>query len=87
MSTTRRKFTAEYKMKVVLAALKETQTLAELAAQHEVHPGVIQQWKKHFLERGASLFQEKSTKESGSKEEETNKLYEQIGRLQITHQN
>jgi len=35
---TRRNFSAEFKAKVALEALVGDQTLAELAARHEVHP-------------------------------------------------
>jgi transposase len=83
MSITRRKFTSEFKMNVVLAAIKENQTLAELASKYEVHPNLIQQWKKVFLEKARGIFEEKGSSDSDRKEDETGKLYEQIGRLQI----
>ena len=38
---TRRNFSAEFKAKMVLEALVGDQTLAELAAKHEVHPNMI----------------------------------------------
>jgi len=82
MSITRRKFTAEFKMKVVLAALKETQTVAELAAKFEIHPVQIQQWKKQFLEKAPLVFGDKASAGEEKKDEESAKLYEQIGRLQ-----
>jgi hypothetical protein len=37
--------TASYKSKVVLAALKGDETLAELAQQFDVHPNQITEWK------------------------------------------
>jgi transposase-like protein len=37
MGTSRRKFTSEFKKKVVLEALKERQTIQELANRYEVH--------------------------------------------------
>ena len=57
MGTTRRKFTAEFKKKVVLEALKERNTIQELAAKFEIHPQQITDWKKHFLENSGSAFE------------------------------
>ena len=37
----RRKFSADFKAKVVLEALKEWNTVEELAKKHEVHPDLV----------------------------------------------
>ena len=44
----RKKFSAEFKAKVSIEALKEQKTVAELAVQYDIHPTQIQTWKKHF---------------------------------------
>ena len=44
----RRKFTSEFKKQVVLEALKERETLSELAQKYDVHPQQITTWKAHF---------------------------------------
>ena len=81
--TSRRKFTAEFKTKVVLEILKERQTLPELAKKHEVHPTQLNSWKKEFLDRSTVVFSTKP--ESGSQEHagEIEKLYAVIGQLQV----
>jgi hypothetical protein len=51
MSTkqTRRRFSSEFKLKVVLDALKERQSLAELSQKYEVSQVMISRWKSEFL--------------------------------------
>ena len=79
---TRRKFSAEFKTRVVLEALKERQTIEALAKAYELHPNQITTWKKEFLSKAGSVF---NSKEADSKSSEPNieKLYAQIGQLKV----
>jgi transposase-like protein len=47
---TRRKFSADFKAKVALEAIKNQKTLAELSQQYEVNAITIARWKAEFLE-------------------------------------
>lgn len=79
---TRRKFSAEFKARVSLEAIKEQYTLAELAEKYEVSGVMISRWKKEFLENSSAAFTTKSTQD---KDEDVNieKLYSQIGKLKV----
>lgn len=77
----RRSFSAEFKAKLAIEALKEQQTLQELAQKYEVHPNQISAWKQEFLQHSASVFTKGKKKEQESVD--TSKLYEEIGRLKV----
>jgi transposase len=78
----KRKFTAAFKVKVAMAAVKGQSTIAELAKSYELHPSQIMDWKKTLSERSEELFETKGKKiVSGSPDNTA--LYEQIGRLQM----
>ena len=79
----RRKFTAEFKSKVVLEALKERSTIEELSKKYEVHPTQINAWKREFLSKAVSVFDDKSDSEQKQNEADTEKLYAQIGQLKV----
>ena len=49
MGRHRRRFSADFKSKVALAAIKGDRTLSELAAQFQVHPHQVMAWKKQAL--------------------------------------
>ena len=82
MKKVRRKFTAVFKARVALEALKERQTLAALAEKFELHPNQISQWKQDLLANSQLVFAGTEGKE---KEQEVNleTLYAKIGQLEM----
>ena len=59
MSVRRKNFSASFKAKVALAAIKEEMTLIELSEKYEVHANVIRNWKNQFLESSELIFEDK----------------------------
>lgn len=53
----RRRFTAEFKFRVVLTLLRGEKTLSQASAEYQVKDSVLSRWKQEFLERGPSMFQ------------------------------
>lgn len=80
---TKRKFTADFKLKVVLEVLKEKETLAVISKRHELHPNQISDWKKQFMDSASTLFEAPHKLTVASTEPDVALLYEQIGRLQM----
>ena len=56
MKKERKRFASGFKAKVAIEALREQQTLSELAVKYELHPTQITEWKKLLLMRSAQLF-------------------------------
>lgn len=83
MKKERRKFSAEFKFKVVLEALRERETLAALVAKYQIHPQQITDWKRAFLEQGEQVFSNPAELKDKDTEEKISKLYEQIGMLKV----
>jgi len=85
MGITRRKFTSEFKKKVVLEALKERNTIQELAAKYEIHPQQITDWKRHFMDNSEVAFERPGTEDGKTAEQEKliEQLYAQIGQLKV----
>ena len=79
----KRKFTPDFKLKVVLEVLKEKDTVATISKRHELHPNQIGDWKKLFLEQASHVFEKSTAQPAVPPETDTVLLYEQIGRLQM----
>ena len=82
MPKKRRSFSPEFKAKVALEALREHKTVAQLAAEHGVHPNQITLWKRQLREQAAAAFGGQGLTEQ-EVEREKAQLYEQIGRLKV----
>ena len=81
MKTPRRKFSASFKAKVAIEAIKEQTSLPDLAAKLEIHPAQISNWKREFLKNADLAFGSKPEKESSDLD--TAPLYSKIGQLQV----
>ena len=79
----RKHFTARFKTQVVQELFKEDKTIAQIAAEYEVHPTQLNKGKSTALAGLPGLFEEKDSLAAlkASHEEQLNKLYAEIGRL------
>ena len=53
----RRRFTAVFKARVALEALREEKTVQSIATRHQVHPNQVSQWKRKVREGLAEVFE------------------------------
>jgi len=83
MGKERRVFSTSFKAKVSLAAIREEQTMAELASQYGVHPTQIAKWKRQALSLFPELFNDRRGLPKPSDEALISRLYQQIGQLQV----
>jgi len=81
---TRRRFTAEFKAEVALAALTERQPLAELASRYQLTVAQISRWKLRLREQAAQVFTEPATAAPAAPD--LDPLYAAIGKLQMENQ-
>jgi transposase len=84
MRRKKRTLSAAFKTKVVLEALKERQTVSELAEQFDVHPNQISAWKKEFLAGAENAFgNSKEVLRLKDSEQEKEELFKEIGKLKV----
>ncbi len=83
MNRERRRFSAQFKTRVVIEAIRGQKTINELASQFEVHPNQIRQWKRQAVEALPEILAGRQTKQDKNKEDLEAQLYQQIGQLKV----
>ncbi len=81
----RKSYDKVFKAKVALEAIKEAETLQELAKKFDIHPNQISLWKKQLLENASDLFERPNKKniEEDETELERNNLLITVGEMKI----
>jgi putative transposase len=83
MPRQRKNYTAEFKTKVVLEAIKGQRTLNEIAGRYSIHPNQVLQWKRQALEYLPGVFSDRTARRRHDEEELKAQLYQQIGQLKV----
>jgi len=83
MKAKKRRHDATFKSRVALEALKGQKTLQQIAAEHEVHPVQLSEWKKILIERLPEAFEGKKGGRVGGEQFENERcdLHSKIGEL------
>jgi len=79
----RKRYSAEFKAKVALEAIKGEQTLSELSSRYGVHPNMIANWKRQATSNMAELFSSKTARSRAAEEKRIKDLHEKIGQLTV----
>ena len=83
MSTQRKQYSAEFRARVALEALKGYKTVNELAGTYGVHPTQIGKWKKQLQSELPQIFSSRREKRHQDNEALLAQLYQQIGQLKV----
>jgi transposase-like protein len=81
----RRIHSPEFKARVALEALKGIKPIHEIAADNEIHPVQVSQWKKELQENMAELFERKNARSKDADDEarKIEQLERKVGQLVI----
>jgi transposase len=81
--TIRRKFTADFKAKVALEALRGDKTIQEIASRHKVHPNQVSTWKRQAMDGLGTVFSNGAEHSRQDHESEVHDLHAKIGQLTV----
>lgn len=83
-----RKYSPEFKAKIVLQVIEGERELGEIAAEHNLNPNMVRTWKAEFIKNANRVFNKsQSEKEIRQKEaeleKERNQMLKTIGQLTL----
>jgi transposase len=79
----RKRYSAAFKAKVALEAIRGEATVAELVSKHGIHQTLINTWKRQAIEGMAGVFSNKAEAAAAEREGELEKLHAKIGQLVV----
>jgi putative transposase len=79
----RKSYTAAFKVKIALEAIKGQRTTNEIATHYGVHPNMVTQWKKQAIESLPDVFSTRRERDAREEESVKAELYQQIGQLKV----
>ncbi len=85
MNGLRNQYSPEFKGNIVREILREEKSVAQIAAEHGIHPHQLYQWRDIAVQGLPTLFSGQSAKEQAEREQayaqKVHELYAQIGKL------
>ena len=84
MTGKRKRYSADFKAKVALDAIRGEQTIAQLSAKHGIHQTMINAWKKQAIEGMSGVFSGRAEAAEAVREGEIDQLHAKIGQLVST---
>ena len=81
--TRRRRFTADFKARVALDALRGDKTIQEIAAKHKVHPNQVSTWKRQAMDGLGEVFSNGADRALRDHDSEVHDLHAKIGQLTV----
>lgn len=85
MKAKRRRHEATFKSRVALEALKGQKTVQQIAAEYEVHPVQVSEWKRTLIDGLPAAFESQKGGRGGEESFETERaqLHSKIGELTV----
>ena len=80
---TRKTYSPEFKVKVVLEAFKGQRTINEISSQYGIHPHQVNVWKKQAVESLLDVFSTRRVRVAAEEEALKGQLYQPIGQLKV----
>ena len=83
MATKRCRFTAEFKARVAMEALRGDRTIQEIAVKHQVHPSRVSDWKRQAQDGLKEVFARGTNHRQADHEAVVHDLHAKIGELTV----
>jgi transposase len=81
--TKRNRYSAEFKAKVSLDAIKGERTISELGTRYGLHPNMITNWKRQTVENLAETFSTKAERARTDDDPQIKVLHAKVGQLTV----